>query len=308
MPSCQSINCTNTKGRCDKSFFEIPDPKKSAEKRKQCKLWIDHLRNDKLNMDTFQWSKSRVVCQDHFEQNCFDRNLMAESLGFKGTLKLKPGSVPTIVKPGPGVRHEKQDRHSTHQLIEKRKKAQLRDSIVAFIGEKNDVGSKMSGVKRKSMVEHRHCAPKKDKPSTVEHQEQKQDFSSIDTIEVPSESIVCVPQILSCGHPCETCIRYKGNESFNMLTVKDHSYSKSKDNTLNASHEEGNSILQPHTSTFNFILSTPTKQDFVEAYSKRDTCTADKNDDSNDKDYVIDSEESECDSVEQDLVILTPEQ
>lgn len=42
----------------------------------------------------------------------------------------------------------------------------------------------MSGVKRKSMVEHRHCAPKKDKPSTVEHQEQKQDFSSIDTIEV----------------------------------------------------------------------------------------------------------------------------
>ncbi|CAG2223256.1 unnamed protein product [Mytilus edulis] len=244
MPSCQAINCTNTKGRCDKSFFEIPDPKKSAEKRKQCKLWIDHLRNDKLNMETFQWSKSRVVCQDHFEQNCFDRNLMAESLGFKGTLKLKPGSVPTIVKPGPGVRHEKQDRHSTHQLLEKRKKAQLRDSIVAFIGEKNDVGSKMSGVKRKSMVEHRHCAPKKDKPSTVEHQEQKQDFSSIDTIEVPSESIVCVPEILSCGHPCETCIRYKGNESFNMLTVKDHSYSKSKDNTLNASHEEDNSILQ----------------------------------------------------------------
>ena len=26
--------------------------------------------------------------------------------GFKGTLKLKPGSVPTIVKPGPGVRHK----------------------------------------------------------------------------------------------------------------------------------------------------------------------------------------------------------
>ena len=106
-----------------------------------------------------------------------------------------------------------------------------------------------------------------------------------------------------------------------MLTVKDHSYSKSKDNTLNASHEEDNSILQAHTTTFNFISSTPTKQDFVEAYSKRDTCTADKNesvldetfislphDDSNDKDYVIDSEESECDSVEQDLVILTPEQ
>ncbi|CAG2187304.1 unnamed protein product [Mytilus edulis] len=51
---------------------------------------------------------------------------MAESLGFKGTLKLKPGSVPTIVKPGPSVRHEKQDRHSTQQLLEKRKKAQMK--------------------------------------------------------------------------------------------------------------------------------------------------------------------------------------
>ncbi|VDI71514.1 Hypothetical predicted protein [Mytilus galloprovincialis] len=216
---------------------------------------------------------------------------MAESLGFKGTLKLKPGSVPTIVKPGPGVRHEKQDRHSTQQLLEKRKKAQLRDSIVAFIGEKNDVGSKISGVKRKSVVEHRHCAPKKDKPSAVEHQVQKQNFSSIDMIEV-------------------------------YVQVKDHSYSKSKDNTLNASNEEDNSILQPHTThatTFNLISSTPTKHDFIEAYSARDTCTAHKNEsfldetcislpheDSVDRDYIIDSEESEWDSVEQ--VILTPEQ
>lgn len=55
-----------------KVFFEIPDPRKSTEKRKLCKLWINHLRNDKLNIETFQWSKSRVVCQDHFTENCFE--------------------------------------------------------------------------------------------------------------------------------------------------------------------------------------------------------------------------------------------
>jgi len=34
MPSCQAFNCTNEKGKCSKSFFIIPDPEKSAEKKK----------------------------------------------------------------------------------------------------------------------------------------------------------------------------------------------------------------------------------------------------------------------------------
>ena len=125
MPSCQAINCTNERGKCAKSFFEIPDPRKSTEKRKLCKLWIDHLRNDKLNIETFEWSKSRVVCQDHFTENCVERNTIAESLGFKTKLTLKPGSVPTIVKPCPGVKHHAQERHPSKQLPEKRRKAQV---------------------------------------------------------------------------------------------------------------------------------------------------------------------------------------
>ena len=87
MPSCQAINCTNTRGKCAKSFFEIPDPTKSKEKRKLCKLWIDHLRNDKLKLETFVYNRNKVVCEDHFEPHYFERNEIAESLGFKAKKK-----------------------------------------------------------------------------------------------------------------------------------------------------------------------------------------------------------------------------
>ena len=79
MPSCQSINCTNTRGKCAKSFFEIPDPTKSKEKRKLCKLWIDHLRNDKLKLETFVYNRNKLVCEDHFELHYFERKEIAES-------------------------------------------------------------------------------------------------------------------------------------------------------------------------------------------------------------------------------------
>lgn len=127
MPSCQAINCTNTRGKCDKSFFEIPDPSKSAEKRRLCKLWIDHLRNDKLHIETFVWSKSRIVCQDHFEDSCFETSpSLAKSLGFKVKPILKEGSIPTIVKAGPGIRpRHVTDRRSTETILEKRRKAQV---------------------------------------------------------------------------------------------------------------------------------------------------------------------------------------
>ncbi|CAC5381088.1 unnamed protein product [Mytilus coruscus] len=112
MPSCQAIKCVNERGKCGKSFFEISDPLKSSEKRKLCKLWIDHLCNDKLKIETFVWGKAEL-------------NLIAESLGFKsGRLTLKPGAVPTIVKPGPGVADRQKERISTKIFQEKRRKAQ----------------------------------------------------------------------------------------------------------------------------------------------------------------------------------------
>ena len=133
MPSCQAINCTNTRGKCQKSFFEIPDPLKSTEKRRLCKKWIDHLRNDKLNIETFVWSKSRVVCDDHFEENCFETSpTIAMSPGFKVKPILKEGAIPTIVKSGPGIDRRVKERKSSQALLEKRKKAQVKNNLFVY--------------------------------------------------------------------------------------------------------------------------------------------------------------------------------
>jgi hypothetical protein len=132
MPACQAINCTNARGKCNKSFFEIPDPTKSSEKKRLCKLWIHHLRNDKLRFETFVWNNGKIVCEDHFEEEAFQRNLMAESLGFKSAKKsLKPGALPTIVKQGSGVQPEAKPkgRSSTLTLLNKRRRAKVCCSI-----------------------------------------------------------------------------------------------------------------------------------------------------------------------------------
>ena len=54
-------------GSVQKVFFEIPDPTKLTEKLKLCKLWIDHLRNDKLKLETFVYNRNKLVCEDHLE-------------------------------------------------------------------------------------------------------------------------------------------------------------------------------------------------------------------------------------------------
>ena len=98
MPSCQAFNCTNEKGKCGKSFFVIPNPTTSTEKRRVCKQWINNLKNVKLKFETFIFNSNKVVCEDHFTADSYDRNLVAESLNFKPKKKrLLPTAVPTLI-------------------------------------------------------------------------------------------------------------------------------------------------------------------------------------------------------------------
>ncbi|KAK3101357.1 hypothetical protein FSP39_002994 [Pinctada imbricata] len=98
MPSCQALNCTNERGKCQKSFFRIPNPNKNAEQKRLCKQWITNLKNGKLSFDTFKYGDSKIVCEDHFTADCFERNVVAESLNFHPKRKrFIPNAVPTIV-------------------------------------------------------------------------------------------------------------------------------------------------------------------------------------------------------------------
>ena len=128
MPQCQAINCKNKQQKGGKSFFHIPDPRKSPKKvnRALCKKWIDLLRNDKLDINNFVSNRGRVVCEDHFLPESFTdpySNAVAASLNFKPTRKsLKPGALPVLVDHQP--RREK-TRQSTTSLMKKRQDAQV---------------------------------------------------------------------------------------------------------------------------------------------------------------------------------------
>ena len=127
MPQCQAINCSNRQHRGGKSFFQIPDPRKSKFHRALCKKWLDLLRNDKLCISNFVGNKSRVVCEDHFLPDCFEgvfSNSVAASLNFKHKRKqLKPDALPTIVHVNTDT-SQAHSRRSSDQ-IKKRREAQV---------------------------------------------------------------------------------------------------------------------------------------------------------------------------------------
>ena len=77
MPMCKARNCSVRRGE-GVSAFSIPDPERHYE---LCKKWLYNLvqKNSKhakfLDIKTFKFSKQNIVCEKHFEPNCFKENL-----------------------------------------------------------------------------------------------------------------------------------------------------------------------------------------------------------------------------------------
>ena len=68
MVSCSAIGCTNR----STDFYQVPSEKKNKSLRKQ---WLVNIRCDgQLPKDN-----SFYICSDHFEENCFKRDLQVSS-------------------------------------------------------------------------------------------------------------------------------------------------------------------------------------------------------------------------------------
>lgn len=67
MPSCKAKFCTVTRGK-GISCFAIPDPTKNEA---LCEKWIHYLGIKNLDIKTFTYSKEKIVCERHFEPDCF---------------------------------------------------------------------------------------------------------------------------------------------------------------------------------------------------------------------------------------------
>ncbi len=71
MPQCKAKFCTVKRGQ-GISTFQIPDPLK---KRELCQKWIHNLGIENLNIKTFTFSKSAIVCANQFEEECFKEDM-----------------------------------------------------------------------------------------------------------------------------------------------------------------------------------------------------------------------------------------
>ena len=79
MVHCAAINCTNSSSKKSNyifSFFKLPkDPKRR-------KFWIAKLKKANL-------PKDENVCHEHFEENCFQRDLRVNYIFLIGCLLAK---------------------------------------------------------------------------------------------------------------------------------------------------------------------------------------------------------------------------
>ena len=95
MSECKAFGCTNNKRRNkDEKFFCVPKPV-NEERKAIAQKWLHNIGTGHT-VDKFPFGRNSVVCEDHFEPDCYERNLQAELLGYTGRTRLKPDAVPTI--------------------------------------------------------------------------------------------------------------------------------------------------------------------------------------------------------------------
>lgn len=89
MVYCCAVGCSNDSRSVSKehgiSFHLLPTENSLLQKRLA-----------KISRVDFVVTKDTRLCSDHFESDCFERDLKAELLGLKSKRTLKPDAVPTI--------------------------------------------------------------------------------------------------------------------------------------------------------------------------------------------------------------------
>ena len=68
MPSCSAIDCVNRSNSSSLSFYQLPSQHKRPELRKK---WLLNIRRDGI----LPKDRSFFICSEHFEKDCFERDL-----------------------------------------------------------------------------------------------------------------------------------------------------------------------------------------------------------------------------------------
>lgn len=115
--SCAAYGCSNSRKNTKFSFFRLPKEKNVA---RMWKMNVNRVGSQPKDDNYF-------LCETHFEESCFERDLKAELMGYKASgKKLKVGSIPTIFS------HKNQPKkriHSNERENKSRRKALVLDVI-----------------------------------------------------------------------------------------------------------------------------------------------------------------------------------
>ena len=92
---CNAYGCSNLTGKSKgKAFFKIPDPEINYD---LCRRWLHNIGNAKLSIKNFKPKPHNVVCIDHFDPVCIQRDFRSEMVpSFRKNIKIVPGAIPTI--------------------------------------------------------------------------------------------------------------------------------------------------------------------------------------------------------------------
>ena len=94
MPTCAASKCTSTTGQCSKQFFHFPNPKRNASEKERGTKWLHNMGIN--NSGTFSFTRTKMLCENHFHSDCFKVDLKAKLLEGKDKKLLIEGSIPTI--------------------------------------------------------------------------------------------------------------------------------------------------------------------------------------------------------------------
>ncbi|XP_048733628.2 THAP domain-containing protein 3-like [Ostrea edulis] len=229
MPECQARFCTVRRGQGFHTF-SIPDPKRDYN---LCKRWIHNLGNNNLNIKTFVFAYHKVVCEKHFEEDCFEDDVEARLMNFKPRKKLKRGAVPTIFLDSKIPKK----REASERRKKEKEKLELLENI---LGNAGNVEEPSCSNEHDEVVEQKRKGGivkkgKRGKSKKIKTAKSTEDVGiQCDYDDVRAKNNVSTQCDFRSEHPmisAEFCVNCECRRNPD-LAISDHRYSKSRQNSI----------------------------------------------------------------------------
>ena len=107
MPHCIALGCKNNQSRnpLKKHFFALPNYKLDSNEIRRAEIWLTNIGTG-FTTKTFEPTRHKKVCSDHFHTCCIEEDKAAKLLGTKPrNVRLKEGAIPTLFE------------HKTYEII-----------------------------------------------------------------------------------------------------------------------------------------------------------------------------------------------